>query len=70
MRNKELPQIAARAHGEAKQEKKAETCYAGVPRKLSKMGKDTAEWQPWAAEAAGCQAGLLRWFFAKTTELF
>lgn len=67
VRNKELPQIAARAYEEAKQEKKAETGYAGVPRKLSKMGKDTAEWQPWATEAAGWQAGLLH--CAKTTEL-
>lgn len=68
VRNKELPRIAARAYGEAKQEKKAGTSYAGVPTQLSKMGKDIAERQPWAAEAAVCQAGLLHWFFAETTE--
>lgn len=59
MRNEELPRIAARAYREAKQEKKAGTSYAGVPTKLSEVGKDIAEWQPWAAEVALGQAGLL-----------
>lgn len=43
VRNTKLSQTAARAYGEAKKEKKAETAYASIPRKLRKMGKDTAE---------------------------
>lgn len=70
MRNEDLNpmRLAARSYGEVKQEKKAGTSFAGVPVKVSKMGKDIAERQPWAVEAAVCKAGLLHWFFAETTK--